>query len=234
MIAIIQRELKAYFTSSIGYVFMVVFFILAGMNFGNNIYIKSADITTLFSSLQTILLFLSPIITMRLLSEERKSKTDQLLLTSPNSVARIVLGKFFGSMIFFLITLSVTLLYVVVLFIFGTPNIQMIFLSYFAFILLVGLNFSIGLFVSSLTDNQIVAAIGTFGILLVLFISNFLAQIPNLPKIVLQIIEFLSAVKKYNMFFDNLLSLEPVIYFLSLTTAFLFLTIRVIDKRRWN
>jgi ABC-2 type transport system permease protein len=234
MIAIMQRELKAYFTSSIGYVFMGVFLILAGVNFANNIFTKSADITGLFSSFQTIFLFLAPITTMRLLSEERKSKTDQLLLTSPNSVTRIVLGKYFGAMLFFLIVLSITLLFVVVLFIFGTPNIQTILLSYLAFILLVGLNFSIGLFVSSLTDNQIVSAIGTFGILFVLFISSFLTQIPNLPRIIVEILEFLSVGDKYTMFFSNLFSFEPILYFLSLTTAFLFLTIRVLDKRRWN
>lgn len=115
MLAILKRELSSYFTSPIGYVFLAVFYFFSGMFFYSVLYSNSTDISYVFSGMFTVLLFVVPLLTMRLMSEEKKQKTDQLLLTSPVSLTGLVLGKFLAAVCMYAIALAVTVVYSLIL-----------------------------------------------------------------------------------------------------------------------
>ena len=122
MLAILKRELSSYFTSPIGYVFLAVFYFFSGMFFYSVLYSNSTDISYVFSGMFTVLLFVVPLLTMRLMSEEKKQKTDQLLLTSPVSLTGLVLGKFLAAVCMYAIALAVTVVYSLILAGFASPE----------------------------------------------------------------------------------------------------------------
>ena len=137
MVAVWKRELQAYFFTPIGYVFMGVFLLVGGYYFTfGNVNSLSSDLGTLFGNLTSLFMLLVPILTMRVLSEERKNKTDQLLLTSPVSIGAMVVGKFLASCSVLLITLIPTLFYVIVIAVYGTPYWGEIFTNYLGFFLM--------------------------------------------------------------------------------------------------
>ncbi len=234
MKAVFNREIRSYFTTPSAYIFMGMFLAVSGFMFSVvNLINRSPSLDLILSKINFIFLFLIPILTMRLLSEERHSKTDQLLLTSPVSVSGIVLGKFFSAAVLFLLTLGITLLYLIVPAIHGQPAYAQILCSYIGFALM-GLCFiSIGLFISSLTENQTVAAIFTFATLMILYILDWLTTSLT-SNFVLTIINFINVYARFDSFEIGVLSLEPIIYYISFTAVFLFLTIRSVEQRRWN
>ena len=175
MKAIIQREVQSYFTTMVGYIFMAVCMLVCGVFFtDSNIIGGSASFTGVVSSVSYALILITPILTMRSFAEERKTKSDQLLLTAPISVTRIVVGKYISAMVVLLITLAVTLVFPISLFIFGQPYIGEIVLGYIGMIFLGGTFITIGLFISSITENQLTASIVTLGILFLLWLSDSL------------------------------------------------------------
>ncbi len=234
MIAILKRELRSYFLSPLGYVFMAVFLFLNAFFFVmNSIVYGVANVFALFSNVNVIFLFLISILTMRLLSEEKNKKTDQLLLTAPVKVHEIVLGKYLAAVCVFLISLAISLIFPIILFIFGDPALSECVGGYFGFILMWGALISIGLFISSLTENQMIAAILTFGVLLVLsFLENLTSGISN--PILSGIVNALLIFKRYNEFQTGVLNLANVIYFLSFIFVFLFLTVQSVNRRRYS
>ena len=156
MKAIFKKEFKSYFLSPIGYIFVGVFIILSAVFFLNgSLLYGAADIDILFSNINVICVFLVSILTMRLLSEERNKKTDQLLLCAPVSVTEIVVGKYLAAMAVFGVTMVITFVYPAVLCIFGEPSMSEIIGSYIGFILLWGAFISIGVLVSALTESQV-------------------------------------------------------------------------------
>ena len=163
MKAIYKREMRMYFHSMTGYVFIGLFVLVTALYFSMmNILMMSPQFEYVFSSVIMTFLLLAPMLTMRLLSEETKQKTDQLLLTTPVSIVGIVLGKYAAAMTVFLIALGITALFPVILSVYGTIAVAQIFCSYIGFFLLGGIFLAVGLWISSLTDNMIVAAVGTF------------------------------------------------------------------------
>ena len=234
MTAIFKRELMAYFKSSIGYIFIGMFLVVSGFMFtANNLLMGSPHLDGVLSNLLIVFLFLVPVLTMRLLSEERNLKTDQILLTSPVSVWDIVLGKYFAAAVVYLITLGITLLYLIVIAIHGEPAYAQIFCNYFGFALL-GMSFiSIGTFISSLTENQASAAVSTFAVLLLLFILDWVAGSVTNPFFV-RVIDFISIMKRFGDFQLGVLSLAPTIYYISFIAMFLVLTALVMERRRIN
>ncbi|MCM8711472.1 ABC transporter permease [Clostridium sp. SYSU_GA19001] len=177
MLSIFSKEFKSYFYSATGYVFMGVFLFICGLFFANyNIIPGSSAYSSVLSSITFIFLILVPIITMKLLAEERHQKTDQLLLTSPLSVSEIVIGKYLASVALFLVTLAITILYPVILSAYGKLPVGEIAASYIGFTLMGAAFISIGVFVSSLTENQVVAAVSSFGILLLIWIIDWIQQ----------------------------------------------------------
>jgi len=161
--AIFKRELKMYFSSMIGYVFIAFFVLVTASYFAvNNIFAMSPEFQYVFSNVIMMFLILAPILTMRLLSEEKKQKTDQLLLTSPVSVPAIVLGKYFAAIFVFFISLAITVIFPVILSVYGKIAVAQIVGCYFGFFLLGSSFIAVGLWISSITDNQIVSAVATF------------------------------------------------------------------------
>lgn len=234
MSAIFRREFQSYFHSVIGYIFISVFLVFASYFFlFANIASLSSDIRNLFYNLITILVFLIPILTMRCLSEERRSKTDQILLTSPVSVKDIVLGKYLAALCVFLIAIACTLVFPLILYAYGRPETGVILTVYTGFILLGAVFISIGLLVSALTENQVIAAILTFGILLFVQLFDSIKGAISSPAIV-KVIEWLSLKERYGEFDLGIFNFEHIIYFITLIAIINFLTVQVIEKRRWS
>ncbi len=234
MIAVFKKEFKNYFMSPIGYVFVAVFTFLASMFFSRGILMsQQADISIMFSNINLLYLFLAAILTMRLLSEEKNKKTEQLLLSSPVSITGIVLGKYLAAMAVFAVTMLISLVYPFIMFKFGEPALSEVIGSYVGFILLWAAFISVGVFISSLTESQMIACIFTFAsLLLIYFISWFETSVDN--EIIVHILGWFSLLKRYGEFQAGILNFESVIYYLSFVFVFLFLTVRVIDKKRYS
>ena len=234
MIAIFKKELKNYFLSPIGYIFVGVFMALASMFFSSSVlYTQTADITLVFSDINVIYLFLVSLLTMRLLSEEKNKKTDQLLLSAPVKISDIVIGKYLAAMGVFGITIIISFAFPMVMFEYAAPALSEIIGSYLGFILLWGTFISIGLFISSLTESQMIAGVFTFAGLLVIYLFSWFES--NVTNVFLKkIIGMFSLLDRYAEFQMGILNIGSVIYYLSWIFVFLFLTIRVIDKRRYS
>lgn len=234
MKAIFKKELRSYFCSPIGYVFVAIFFFVASLFFAMyNLFSGYGDINTVFGNMTMIFLFLTPILTMRSLAEEKNSKTDQLLLTAPVNVISIVLGKLFAAVCVFLIALAVTLVYPLILLGFTEPAWGKIFGNYIGFFLMGSAFVSIGIYISSLTENQIIAAVATFGVLFLMYLAEWFGSITNVA-ILQTLIGWLSITSKFADFSMGLVNLQSVIYYLSIVAIFVFLTVNHIEKRRWS
>jgi len=185
------------------------------------------------SSTNMLCLFIVPILTMQLFAEERNKKTEQLLITAPVNVSSIVMGKYFAAVSVFLITLAVSFIFPVILFAISTPSLSEAFALYLGVILLWSAFISVGIFISSLTESQVISAILTFAALFVLYsIDSWTLSITsNFAK---QIINMLAVFTRYSDFEIGLVSLSNVIYYLSFIFVFLFLTVRNIEKRRYS
>lgn len=233
MSAIFKRDLASYYKTMLGYIFAAIFLVLCGFYFLiNNILSYSGDLSRMFSSVAIVLIVLIPLITMRTFSEEKKSRSEQLLFTSPVSVSSIVLGKFFSALCVFLLTLAVTLVYVIAVFIWSSPSLVQIVNSYLGFILLGTAFISLGIFISSLTENQLIAAVVSIGLLLLLWMIDLL--VPSITSDFFRgVVNYLSPFGHFAKFQSGLLSLSSVIYFISFTGLFLFLTARKLESKRW-
>lgn len=233
MKAIFKRELAAYFTSPIGYVFIGVFAFISGFYFNDYVLVSgSGDISIPMYSSLLILVLLVPVLTMRLIAEERANRTDQLLLSAPVSVWGVALGKLTAAMCVFAGAMVTSFPYVVIIAIHGSPVWGKILASYLGFLLL-GLCFvSIGLFFSSVTESQIIALVITLGVLLASFLASIL---PSTGIDVLnQVISLVAVTERFVNFRNGILMAEDIIYYLSISALFVFLTVRNIEKRRWS
>ena len=232
--AIYRREIGAFFTSSIAYVFLAVFYLITGFFFTmDNLAAGSVNLSGVFSTMFVISLFLIPILTMRLFSEEKKQKTDQGLLTAPVSLTGIVLGKYFAALTIFLIATAITFVFGVILSLFGTVA-WMTLLSNFLAIVLVGAAFiAVGLFISSLTENQIAAAVASMVILLMFFLVDTLAARVTVSWLQTLLYD-LSFYTRYYEFTCGIFNLSSVLFFVSAAVLFNFFTVRVFEKRRWS
>ena len=181
MFAIFKRELKAYFTSPLGYVFLAIFYAFSGLFFYIfSLSVGSTDISSVFLMMFIVLMVFVPLLTMRLLSEDKKQKTDQLILTAPVSLLSIVMGKFLAAYAIFAIGVAVMPVYGFVMSTFATVSWLPIWGNTVGLLLLGGIFVSIGLFISSLTENQMIAAIGGFFINLMILLMNTLkSALPN-------------------------------------------------------
>ena len=238
MLAIWKREVQNYFLTSIGYVFMGIFLLVGGFMFAlSNIYSASSTLSGMLGNLNYLFMLIVPILTMKLLSEEKRNKSDQLLLTSPRSIWDIVLGKFFAACSVIVISTAVTLFYVIILAVYSnTTYPALIATNYLGFLLLGFCYVAIGVLMSALTENQVSAAVLTIGVNLLLQILESVGSsisIPGFPFLNTAI-SWLSLYSRYNEFAAGILSIANVIYYISFCGIMLFLAVRVIDKRRWS
>mgnify|MGYP001070617348 FL=1 len=233
MFAIFKRELKAYFTSPLGYVFLAIFYAFSGLFFYIfALSVGSTDISSVFLMMFIVLMVFVPLLTMRLLSEDKKQKTDQLILTAPVSLLSIVMGKFLAAYAIFAIGVAVMPVYGFVMSTFATVSWLPIWGNTVGLLLLGGIFVSIGLFISSLTENQMIAAIGGFFINLMILLMNTLKS--ALPNGFLQdVLSSISVYSRYSEITNGIFSLSSLIFFVSVIFIFLFLTVRVLEKRRW-
>lgn len=233
MFAIFKRELKAYFTSPLGYVFLAIFYAFSGLFFYIfSLSVGSTDISSVFLMMFIVLMVFVPLLTMRLLSEDKKQKTDQLILTAPVSLLSIVMGKFLAAYAIFAIGVAVMPVYGFVMSTFATVSWLPIWGNTVGLLLLGGIFVSIGLFISSLTENQMIAAIGGFFINLMILLMNTLKN--ALPNGFLQdVLSSISVYSRYSEITSGIFSLSSLIFFVSVIFIFLFLTVRVLEKRRW-
>ncbi|MCH5210312.1 MAG: ABC transporter permease subunit [Oscillospiraceae bacterium] len=232
MKAIFNREFNSYFTSMLGYVFLTIFLLLTGVMFYLvNIGFMTASMTGFFASVNRMAIFFLPLLTMRLFSEDRKLKTDQLLLTAPISTWEIVIGKFLAAFGVLMTGIIITLIYPCILAAHGSLPVGETIGCYIGFILLCAVILSIGALMSSITESQIVAAVTTYGILiLTMLLGSVSTYISN--EAIVSILLWLSPLERFSDFTLGFMSFEPVIYYLSLTGLFLFFTTMVFEGRR--
>lgn len=224
MWAIIKKEVRAYFLSPIGYVFVGLFLLMASLFFYSEVLVTGSTMfSNIFYSLSTILIMIVPLLTMRTFSEERKDGTEQLLLTAPRSVTSIVLGKFFAALIVLLIAVVLTFIYYIILMFLGNPNIKTSLVTVFGFILLGAALISFGMFASSITENQVIAAIISIAFYVITWIGTLYLS---------QSLEPLGLMNMFNRFGNGQIACTEVVAFISYTVLFVLLTIIVIQRRK--
>jgi ABC-2 type transport system permease protein len=251
--AIAQKELKSYFSSPIAYIVLglwallygwffvtiLAYFVRQSMQAGQfgmqgpqAMNVNQQMIRPLVQNVTILVLFLLPMVTMRTYSEEKRSGTIELLLTSPVSDWQIILGKFFGAMALYGAMLAVTMLHLAVLFIYGNPEWKPILTAYLGLLLLGGCFVSLGLFISSLTKNQIVAGMTTFAVFLLLWVITWIGSFSG--PLVDQLTQYLSIVDHLDDFGKGVLDTTHIIYYLSFITFGLFLTAKSVETERWR
>lgn len=286
MIAILNRELKSYFLTPIGYIYMGFFLLVAGVFFTfGNLITRSSQYTGFLGGILFIYLFAVPLLTMRLFSEEKRQRTDQLLLTSPISIPEIVLGKFLAAFTVYLITLAITAMYATVVGVYGDLSFWETLGAYIGFIFLGASYISVGVFISAGTENQLTSAlVSFFSLLMIWLIDPISNSLPvdlvagivfalllvvslcayiylNTKNLYITVAVFLLGViiiaaayfidkmvfigfmrkflswfslnKRYENFSMGLLKVDSLVYYLSFTGLFLFLTVRLMEKQRW-
>lgn len=236
MFAIYKREMRAYFSSPVGYMFCAIFFAVSAFLF--MIYNVQAGENASYASYFSVLLYLFiviiPLLTMKLVSEERKMRTDQLVMTAPVTLAGIVMGKYLAALTMFGgMFIATSAIYYIPLALYGTPNAAM-YIGCVIGIFLIGSAFiAIGIFISSLTENQFIAAFGTIGAIVFLLLVSALNNYIN-SEVIRNFLSGISVTSRYTYFSYGIFSYDSLIYYVSLSAVFLFLTVRVLEKRRWS
>ncbi len=238
MKAIYKREVASYFKSMTGYVFLFFVFLIVGIYFyAYNLLNGYPSMNVTFNSITFVFLLVVPVLTMRVLAEERRQKTDQLLITAPVSVAKIVLGKFFALLTVYLIPIGVICIYPLIMRIFGKISFAQNYTAILGFFLLGAANIAVGLFISSLTENTIIAAVLTFVVMFLSYIMNGLESfLPSSMSdgIVYHVLEAFNVDGHFQSFVDGTFEVTAVVYFFSVMFVFVFLTMQSIKKRRWS
>ena len=202
------------------------------MQGGGSMNVNQQLISPLFLNTSVIILFVLPSITMRTYAEEKRSGTIELLLTSPLTDVEIILGKFFGAMTLYAALLAVTLIHIGTLFIFGKPEIWPVVTSYLGLLLMGGCFVSLGLLISSLTKNQIVAAMVTFAVFLLLWVIDWISQFTG--PTTQQVLMYVSITQHLDDFTRGVLDTKHLVYYASFIGFGLFLTTRSVDSERWR
>ncbi len=254
--AIYTKELRSYFVSPVAYVIAGVFLFLSGYLFRNilmqfnfwclqlsqrqqfmqggmpNLNLNEMVVTQFFGVMDFIWLLVVPMLTMRLLAEEKKNGTMELLMTSPISTVEILLGKFFACLTLYMTIVSLTLVYCGILEIYGDPDWGPIWSAYLGYLLLGGTFIGVGMLASSVTENQIVAVLLAFGALLMLWLIDWSASFagPTAAKI----LQYLSIIEHLQDFQRGVIDTSDVIFYLSFIFFSLFVTSRVLESRRWR
>ena len=287
MLAIYKKEIRTYFTHMMGYIFLAFMLLLAGIWFVNiSISGQNPNFHLVLSNITMFFFILIPVLTMRLFSEEARQKTDQLLFTSPLSVMSIVVGKFLAAVTLFFVAVAITAVLPFIVRNYGNLPVSQIIGSYVGFLLIGMACIAVGVFISVLTDNQIIAAIATVGAVFVMFFMEAVAF--NMPTstfaslmfvgiiivivaaiwynstkniiatilvslfgfgvaaglyfannlffdgLIIRVLQWLSIYSRFNNFLVGILNLNDIVYYVSFSALFIYLTVNVIEKRRWR
>lgn len=252
ILAIAHKELRAYFASPIAYIVIGMFallfgwfyigildwFVRQGMQMGamgmgpQQLNVNQQMIRPLLLNMTVVFLFLLPLITMRTYAEEKRSGTIELLLTAPLTDVQIVLGKFLGAMALYGAMLAVSLVHFALLFAFGQPEWKPLVTAYLGLLLFGGCFVALGLFLSSLTRNQIVAGAATFGVFLLLWVIDWIGQ--SMGPRAEAVLKYLSMTEHLDDFVKGVIDTKHLVYYLSFITFGLFLTVKSVDSERWR
>ena len=251
ILAIAGKELRSYFASPIAYIIIGLFALLFGwfyyvylrvfveqsqrmmmMGGGGAVNVNEGMIRGVLQNAAVIILFVMPMITMRTYSEEKRSGTIELLLTSPLTDVQIIVGKFLGAMALFGAMLLVTVLDIAILFRLGNPEWRPIVAGYVGLLLMGGCFISVGLLISSLTKNQIVAGFMTFAVFLMLWVINWLSD--SAGPTGRAVLSFLSITDHFDDFTKGIIDTKHLVYYASFITFGLFLTSKSVDSERWR
>ncbi len=247
-----KKELLTYFYSPIAYVVFTIFLLVSGFLFYNififysqfsmdmmnspygasDLNIRDGILMPLFGNMSVIMLLVMPLISMRNFSEEKRSGTFELLATFPIRDYEVVLGKYAAALSIFLMMLGLTLAYPVIVTIFGSPNTGAVISGYLGMALMGGAFLALGIFISAMTENQIVAAVITFGALLFLWIVGWAGESaePGLSRILSE----LSILGHFENFSKGVVHIKDIVYYLNFTVFFLFLTLRALESKKWR
>ena len=251
MAAIFKRDARGYFTSPIAYVVIGLFLVVTGIFYylmlrsflqysyavmmqraGVSVNVNLMMVRPFLLNMSVIVLFIVPVITMRSFSEDKKAGTMELLLTNPVTNWQIILGKFFASYLLYVVMVSVTFIFMLFLFIWGEPQFMPIFIGYLGILLMGAGLIALGNFISSLTENQIVAAVGTFGATMLLWVIGFAGDYAG--KIFGSILKYLSIVEHFDDFSKGIFDTSHLVFYLSLMFVMLFLTYQSIESAKWR
>ncbi|HIT65868.1 MAG TPA: Gldg family protein [Candidatus Merdisoma merdipullorum] len=232
MRAIYKKELRTYLTSMTGYIFMAVLLAVASLYFVANCLIGGYPVFgVVLSSVYFVLLIVVPVLTMRSIAEEKRQKTDQLLLTAPVSIWKIVAGKYLAMFTVFLIPMAILCLYPLILLQFGSVSLPMAYTAILGYMLFGGCCLAIGLFLSAVTESQVIAAVLTFGALFFLNMSTGIANLIGAEGVLGQILSAICIYQPFINFVQGIFDLTGVLYYLSVIALFLFLTIQLLYKK---
>ena len=235
MLAIFKRELRSYFTGALGYVFLVIYLAVSGVLFAyTTLFSMSGDVTTYYTLMLLFSAVVLPLLTMKSFSEERKAKTEQLLLTSPVSLYGMIGGKFLAAYTLFAGCTLVSFCNFFILYFYVEKIKTAVLFGNLVAILLLGMTFvTIGLFMSSLTENQLAAAIGTVAVLGVLLCIGVVNSVIPVDWIRF-VLSSISVFSRFQNFTQGVFDIAALFYYLSVSAAFLSLTVRIFEKRRWG
>lgn len=231
--AILRRELSAYFRGAVGYVYLALFYAFTGVIYFIIVYSGLSSTMYLFAHSFYVSMYLVPLLTMRLLSEDRKLRTDQLLLTSPLRLSELVGGKFLAAFFIFALGMAITLPEAAVISAFSNFDWPVYFTSLIGILLLGAASIAVCMLFSALTENQIIAAALGFVTMLLLSMLDQFASVFSAEAVK----NALTGLSFYTRFFNltvGVIDFSDVFFFLSVTGVFLFLTARVLEKRRWS
>jgi len=233
MLAVFNRELHAYFRSPTGYVFCAVYLVFSGIYFNSVLMSgQSSQFPQIYYGLLNVILLILPVLTMRMFSEERRQKTDQILITSPVSIFSLVMGKFLSALLIYTACVLFTLIYAIVFTFFADPGWALVFGNVFGAILFGAAFIAVGMFISSTTESQVIAAIISF------FLGTIFILLDVIPVLItnetaVKVIAWISFVGRYTPFTKGLLDFSGITFFVSVTAMFIFFTMQSIEKRRW-
>lgn len=233
MFAIYKKEMRTYFTTPLGYIFIAAFLAVSGFMFAISTFqSQTSDVSGYFQIMIFGYVVIIPLLTMRSFAEERRTRTEQLLMTSPVSITSMVFAKFLAAFTMFAGTVLLSCVYYLPLFGYGEPNVGKAVGCLIA-MLLIGMCFiAVGIFVSTLTESTVTASIGTMGILLLFVAASIFNSLID-SYVVRSVLSWISVYARYVNFTYGIFDIAATVYYLSITTVFLFLAVRIYERRRY-
>ncbi|MBR2339246.1 MAG: ABC transporter permease subunit [Clostridia bacterium] len=234
MTAIYKREMRSYFTTPIGYIFLSIFLLFSGAVFCyTTLYSYSSDISSYFTVMLVLLMLMLPLLTMKLFSEEKKQKTEQLILTSPVSLFSMVFAKFLAAYTMFAGAMILSSFSFIILYQYSEIQTATLLGNIIAILLVGGAFIAVGVFVSSITESQLAAAVGTIAILAFFLAISLVNSYINVYFIRF-IFSSISIFSRFQNFTQGVFDISALIYYISVCAVFLLLTVGIYDKRRWE
>ena len=234
MKAVYLKELTTYFKGPLGYVCLGIYYLFGGQFLLTQMMSGTNNVSALFSNFYIVVLLTLPLYTMKLMAEEKRMRTDQGLLTAPVRLYEIVWGKFLAAYTLYMLGILVTVVYGVLLARLSSPTISIFIGNFLGIALLGAALIAIGLFISSLTESQMLAAIGTFAaMMLIIFLDSISSLLPTGLSAVADVLGKLSFSSRYYNFTAGIVRIPDILFFISVTFLFNFLTVQVLDRGRW-